>query len=197
LLTVAYPDLGWKQKLILYVLGIVGCCFSITGLFGAESKRRMLGSLPSFFLSMVLVSAGVSRNGLVLSAYFVSLFVPVITGVVLATSVINVRSSLQKFFVAFLFILILGLPGTPVFQIFSGIGARSLDLGVGYTVVFGILWFFYFNANVHICRRVFMDRASLLEGSSRIEGAPGLFAGYGIFLMFLVIIVAQLAGRIL
>lgn len=199
LFNVAYPDLGWKQKLILYVLGIVGCFFSITGLFGAETRRRMLACVPSFFLSVLLVSVGVSRSGLVLSAYFASLFVPVFTGLVLSTSGIRMHSSLQRFFVGFLFLLVLGLPGTPVYQIFSGIGARSLDMGVGYTIVFGLLWFFYFNANVHICRRIFMEREALPEGDSapRLEAAPGLFAGYGIFLMFIVIVVAQFAGRML
>ncbi len=199
LFSVAYPELGWKQKIILYVLGIVGCCFSITGLFGAENRRRMLACVPSFFLSVVLVSVGVSRSGLVLSAYFACLFVPVFTGLALSTSAIKAYGSLQKFFVGFLFLLVLGLPGTPVYQIFSGIGARSLDLGISYTIVFGLLWFFYFNANVHICRRIFMDREAPPEVESvpRLEVAPALFAGYGIFLMVLVIVVAQIAGRML
>lgn len=199
LYSVAYPDLGWKQKLLLYVLGIVGCCFSIGGLFAAETRRRMLGCLPSFFLSMVLVSVGVSRSGLVLSAYFACLFVPVFTGLVLSASAMSGRGVLQRVFVALLFVLVLGLPGTPVYQIFSGIGARSLDLGIGYTIVFGLLWFFYFNANVHIYRRIFMDRERLEGGESggQMLEAPTLFAGYGVFLMVLVIVVAQIAGRVL
>ncbi|MGZ3720505.1 MAG: hypothetical protein ACXWR1_19260, partial [Bdellovibrionota bacterium] len=185
LFSVAYPDLGWKQKLLLYVLGILGCCLSIAGLFAAETRRRMLGCLPSFFLSLVLVSVGVSRSGLVLSAYFVCLFVPVFTGLVLSATAMNARGMLQRVFVALLFVLVLGLPGTPVYQIFSGIGARSLDLGIGYTIVFGLLWFFYFNANVHLYRRIFTDPAPVGEAEepARLEGAPGFYAGYGVFLM--------------
>jgi hypothetical protein len=199
LYSVAYPDLGWKQKLLLYVLGIVGCCFSIGGLFAADTRRRMFGCLPSFFLSLVLVSVGVSRTGLVLSAYFACLFVPVFTGLVLSASSMNARGMLQRVFVVLLFVLVLGLPGTPVYQIFSGIGARSLDLGIGYTIVFGLLWFFYFNANVHIYRRIFMDQERLAAGepNGQMIEAPTLFAGYGVFLMVLVIVVAQIAGRVL
>lgn len=199
LFSVAYPMLGWKQKLLLYVLGIMGCCFSIAGLLGAQSRKRMLGCLPSFFLSLVLASVGVSRGGLVLSAYFACLFVPVITGLALSTTAIQTYGTLQKIFVGLLFVLVLGVPGTPVYQIFSGIGARSLDLGLGYAIVFGILWFFYFNANVHICRRIFLERETFPESSStpRFGGTSGLYAGYGIFMMIMVILMSQFAGRIL
>ncbi len=196
---VVYPELGWMEKFFLYSLGILGCCLSLGGLFAAESRRKMLGCVPSFFFSIVLVSVGVSKTALVLSAYFTCLFIPVFTGLVLAASVMSARSHLQKIFLGFLFVLVLGLPGTPVYQIFSGIGARSLDLGIGYSVVFGLLWFFYFNANVHMCRRIFMDQTVPDGGADavRLEGAAGIFAGYGIFLMMLVTVVAQIAGRVL
>jgi hypothetical protein len=198
LFSVVYPDMGWKQKLALYLLGISGCAFSIGGLFAAESRRKMLGSLPSFFFSLVLVSLGVSKTSLVLSAYFTCLFVPVFTGLILYASVMKVVSPLQKVFVGILFALILGVPGTPVFQIFSGIGARSLELGISYSVVFGLLWFFYFCANVHICRRIFVDEHNPEPGaSSTLESAPIAFAGYGVFLMCFIIVATQLAGGIL
>ncbi|MGZ3720608.1 MAG: hypothetical protein ACXWR1_19780 [Bdellovibrionota bacterium] len=35
------------------------------------------------------------------------------------------------------------------------------------------------------------------EPASQLLGAPRLFAGYGVFLMVLVIVVAQIAGRML
>ncbi|MGZ6289758.1 MAG: hypothetical protein ACXWQO_16355 [Bdellovibrionota bacterium] len=198
LFSVVYPDMGWKQKLFLYLLGISGCAFSISGLFAAESRRKMLGSLPSFFFSLILVSVGVSKSSLVLSAYFSCLFVPVFTGLVLYASVMKVVSPLQKVFVGILFALILGVPGTPVFQIFSGIGARSLELGISYAIVFGLLWFFYFCANVHICRRIFVDERPPESGApSSLEQAPISFAGYGVFLMCFIIVATQLAGGIL
>ncbi|HEY8280193.1 MAG TPA: hypothetical protein VIH99_11255 [Bdellovibrionota bacterium] len=199
LFNVSYPDLGWKQKLLLYVLGVIGCGFSVAGLFGAANQRRMLSCLPGFFFSIVLVSLGVSQKGLVLSAYFSCLFVPVLTGLALSAAAVADRGSLQRLFVGLLFALVMGVPGTPVYQIFSGIGARSLDLGVAYTTSFGLLWFFYFSTNVHICRRFFIDReAPSGERSVALpDGARAIFAGYGIFLLFLLIAVAQVAGRLL
>lgn len=198
LFTVVYPDMGWKQKLALYLLGISGCAFSIGGLFAASSRRKMLGSLPSFFFSLMLVSVGVSKTSLVLSAYFICLFVPVFTGLVLYASVMKVERPLQKVFMGILFALILGVPGTPVFQIFSGIGARSLELGLSYGIVFGLLWFFYFCANVHICRRIFVDEKPPEAGAESIlVSAPAAFAGYGVFLMCFIIVATQLAGGIL
>jgi hypothetical protein len=117
----------------------------------------------------------------------------------LSASVIDASGLLQRIFTGLLFALVLGVPGTPVYQIFSGIGARSLDLGIGYTIVFGLLWFLYFNANVHVYRRIFTDPAPIDEPSAQValEGAPVLYAGYGVFLMVLVIVVAQIAGRML
>ena len=199
LLSVSYPDLSWKHKLVFYLLGMLGCAFSLLRLFAADTKRRMAGCLPGFFLSLVLVSLGVSRTGLVLSAYFACIFVPVFTGLILCAWAMEIRGALPRLFAALLFALVWGLPGTPVYQIFSGIGARSLELGIGYTIVFGLLWFFYFNANIHIYRRILL----LGEGGSPEDAdpiaslAPRLFAGYGLFLMLLVILVAQIAGRIL
>ena len=132
-----------------------------------------------------------------LSAYFSCLFVPVFSGLVLSVSAVDARGILHRTFAILLFSLVLGVPGTPVYQIFSGIGARSLDLGIGYTIVFGLLWFFYFNANVHIYRRIFSGDEAVEPGVGRVEGAPGFYAGYGVFLMVLVIVVAQIAGRLL
>jgi len=199
LFSVAYPDLGWKQKLLFYLLGLLGCALSIGGLFAARGRRAMLSCLPGFFFCMVLVSVGVSRNTLVLAAYFSCLFVPVFTGLVLSSAVMGGGHPLQKLFLGLLFTHALGVPGTPVFQIFSQIGARSLDLGIGYTITLGLLWFFYFNANVSICRRIFMEQGAPEASADvvRLDGTPGFLAGYGLFLMFMVIIAAQVAGRVL
>ena len=196
--TVVYPDMGIRQKLVLYGLGIFSGGFAIAGLFATSSRRKMLSSLPSFFFSLILVSVGVSKNSLVMSAYFTCLFVPVFTGLVLYASVMRLASPLQKILVGVLFALILGVPGTPVFQIFSGIGARSLELGTSYAIVFGLLWFFYFCANVHICRRIFVDeKPPEMGASSRLESAPLWFAGYCVFLMCFIIVATQVAGGIL
>ncbi len=198
LFSTVYPDLSAKQKALFYALGIIGCAFSISGLFAARSRRRMLGSLPSFFFSLILVAMGVSTTSLVLSAYFICLFVPVFTGLVLYASVLRVSSPVHKVFVGLLFALVLGVPGTPVYQIFAGIGARSLEMGVGYTIVFGLLWFFYFYANVYICRRIFMDPKPPEMGvRSDLEAAPISFASYGVFLIFFLILITQIAGRLL
>lgn len=198
LFSVVYPDLGWKQKLGIYSLGIIGCGFSLSGLFSAGSRRRMLGSLPSFFFCLILVSVGVSKTNLVISAYFTCLFVPVFTGLVLYASVIRLSTPLQKTFVGLLLAIIIGLPGTPVFLIFSAIGARSLDLGVSYMLLFTLLWFFYFSANVFICRKIFMDKdAAEPEIATGLEAGPVPFAAYGLILMVFVIFATQIAWRIL
>lgn len=198
LFTVVYPDLSAREKMVLYILGIVGCSFSINGLFASESRRRMLGSLPSFFFSLLLIAVGVSSRSLVLSAYYICLFLPVFTGLVLYASGMKLGSPMQKTFIGLMFALVLGLPGTPVFMILSGIGARSLDMGVGFTLVFGLIWFFYFSANVHICRRIFMDQERVAsDPEARLDESPMIFAGYGIFLMVLITLVTQVAGRIL
>ena len=133
-----------------------------------------------------------------ISAYFTCLFVPVFTGLVLYASTVQLSSPMQKAFVGLLLAVILGLPGTPVFLIFSAIGARSLDLGISYMLLFTLLWFFYFSANVFICRKIFMDRDSVEPmGPSGLDDAPISFAGYGLFLMIFVIFVTQAAWRIL
>lgn len=199
LLSVVYPDLQWKQKMALYVIGIVGSVFSISTLFSARTRRQMLGSLPGFFLSLVLVSVGVSKSNLVISAYFICLFVPAFTGLILYASVMKLSGTLQRTFIALLLAIVLGLPGTPVFLIFSAIGARSLDLGVTYTLVFVMLWLLYFSANVYICRRFFMDKRTLDTGvDSALESGPTVtYAGYGLFLMCFLILATQIAWRVL
>src|SRR5690606_23451808 len=103
------------------------------------------------------VSLGVSQSKLLSSAYYVCVFLPVFTGLILYASAMNVRTAVEKSYVGILLALILGLPGTPVYLIFGTIGSRSLDMGLGYTIIFGLLWFLYFSANVHICRRIFLD----------------------------------------
>jgi hypothetical protein len=195
---VVYPDLPWGQKFALYILGIIGGVFSISRLFAADSRRKMLGGLPSFFFSLILISLGVSKDSLPLSAYFVCLFVPVFTGLILYASVMRLDHVLHKVFVGLLFALTLGVPGTPVFMILSRIGARSLDLGANYTLAFGILWFLYFFANVYICRRIFMDPEPPRAGAvSQLSGASILYSAFGLFLVIFIVIITQFAGRIL
>jgi hypothetical protein len=198
LFAVVYPDLKWQQKLVVYVLGILGCAHALSGLFSAGSRRKLLGSLPAFFFSLILVSVGVSRNDLVISAYFAAVFIPVFTGILLYASVMRPGGAVQKAFVLLLGAVVIGLPGTPVFLIFSSIGARSLDLGVSYMILFILLWFLYFSANIYIYRRVFMDTEPLAPGeASVLDRGPISFAAYGIFLIVFIVSVTQAAWRLL
>ncbi len=199
LFSIVYPDIGWKQKLLLYVIGIIGSVFSISGLFSARSRRKALSNLPGFFYSLLLISVGVSKSTLIMSGYFIGLFLPVFTGLLLYATVLKPTNSLQKGFVGLLLAIILGLPGTPIFLIFSSIGARSLDMGMSYALVFMLLWFFYLSVNVYICRRIFMDKSPPHpEATSRlVEEAPISFAGYGIFLICFIVATTHLAWRIL
>lgn len=196
MLYVAYPDLQPVFKLVIYLLGIFGCAFSIGGLFASQSRRNMLGSLPSFFFSLILVSLGVSQSKMLSSAYYVCLFLPVFTGLILYASAMSVRSAVEKSYVGVLLALILGLPGTPVYLIFGTIGSRSLEMGVAYTLIFALLWFFYFSANVHICRRIFMDPEPPETGVvSPLASASPMFTGFGILLSILIVILTFYAGR--
>jgi hypothetical protein len=198
LFSVVYPDLAWQEKLGLYLLGVVGGLFSLSRLFASDSRRKLLGSLPTFFFALILISVGVSKQSLSLSAYFVCLFVPVFTGLILYASAMKLGHPLQKAFVALLFAVTVGLPGTPVFMIFSRIGARSLDMGASYTLAFGVLWFLYFFANVFICRRLFMENPTPRSvAATQLDGASAAYAGYGLFLIIFVVVITQLAGRIL
>jgi hypothetical protein len=194
--SISYPDLKWKYKLVIYLVGIFGCAISIGSLFAAKSRRVMLGSLPSFFFSLILVSLGASQTKLLSSAYFVCLFLPVFTGIILYASAIAIRGIWEKIFIGILLALILGLPGTPVYLIFGTIGSRSLDMGVAYTLIFALLWFFYFSANVHICRRIFMDPEPPETGvtSSSLLLSP-ILTGFGILLCIFIVLITFYAGR--
>lgn len=194
--SVAYPELEWKFKLGIYMIGILGCAFSIGRLFAAQSRRLMLGSLPTFFFSLILVSIGVSQSKLLSSAYYVCLFLPVFTGLILHASAITVKTALEKSYIGILLALILGLPGTPVYLIFGTIGSRSLEMGLGYTIIFALLWFLYFSANVHICRRIFLDPEPPEAGvSSTLTQSGAAFAGFGIFLCVFIVFVTVYVGR--
>jgi hypothetical protein len=193
-----YPDLHWKQKLALYVVGLVGGVFSVGSVFAAKTRRQMLGGLPSFLLSLLLVAVGLSKSSLVISAYFICLFFPAFTALLLYASDIRLQGTLQKVFVGCLLAIVLGLPGTPVYLIFSGIGARSLDMGVPYTLVFGLIWFFYFAVIVYTCRRIFMDKHPPEPGTiSELGAGPVFLAGFGLFLMMFLVIATQVAWRVL
>jgi hypothetical protein len=198
LFNVVHQELEWWHRLVIFSLGVIGGAFSLAALFSARTRRVMLGSLPGFFFSLVLVSVGVSRSELVISAYFTCLFVPVLTALVLYASSIGALGGLQKSFVAILLPTAFGLPGTPVFLIFSAIGAKSLGLGTGYMLLFGLIWFLYFSANVYICRRIFMDSDPPVPGTvSGMDWAPRLFAAYGLFLIGFIFLATQVAWRIL
>lgn len=193
-----YSDLEWKFRIVFYALGILGCIFSMSELFFSSTRRKMLGGLPGFFLSTILVSVGVSQGSVVHSVYYVCIFVPVFTALILYASVMVGGSRLEKIFIASLFALVLGFPGTPVYLIFTTIGARSIDMGESYTIVFALLWFLYFCANIQICRRVFLDKSQeLVIINSPLANAPAAVTGYGLFLMFFIIIITHFAGGLL
>lgn len=194
----AYPDLDEHFKRAFYVFGMIGAAFSLSGLFAAKSKKNILGSFPSFFLSLVLVSVGVSQQNVVNSVYYICIFVPVFTALILYASSLRVETGLHKAFVAGMLILVLGFPGTPVYLIFSNVGSRSIELGVSYTILFGLLWFLYFCANIHVCRKIFMDSESAgMDSRTGLTDAPKIFTGYCLFLMFFVVLITHFAGGLL
>jgi hypothetical protein len=158
----------------------------------------MLGSLTGFFFSLVLVSLGVSKRASVDAAYYVCVFVPALSVLILYGTSIQIRTNLHKIFMVILSLLVLGLPGTPTYLIFSNIGARTLDLGVAHILMFGILWFLYFCSSVYIGRRLFLDDEKLEPGNvSALEGAQAPIAAFGVVFMFFLILISQLSWRVL
>ncbi len=150
---IVYPELTSGERSVIYGFGLLGAVVSLFLVFLSHTRRDMLGSLASFFFSLVLVSLGVSKRASVDAAYYVCVFVPALSALILYGTSIQIRTNLHKVFMALLCLLVLGLPGTPTYLIFSNIGARTLDLGVAHILMFGILWFLYFCSSVYIGRR--------------------------------------------
>lgn len=192
---IAYRELEFTTKITFYSVGILGCIFSIADLFSSKSQRRMLGGLPGFFLSISLVALGLSRGHVESSIYFVTMFVPAFTVLLLYASVMSVDGSLQRVFIALLWAVILGLPGTPTYLIFSNIGSRSIELGTGFIIVFAWLWFLYFCSIVQVCRRTFMEDAKLERGEYlTLSLSSSRFAIYGALMIIFLITVTYYVG---
>lgn len=184
---VTYTNLSWSYKSIIYLFGLIGCVFSLIALFAMESKRAMLGCMPKFFLSLVLMSIGVAHRQGLEGIYLLCLFIPIFSGLMLYASALNLNTVYQRVFIGFFLIVLVGIPGTPVYQIFSLVGSRSLDMGVEYTLVFTLVWFFYFYSNVFICRRMFLDETLAEIGvNSVLTRAPVIVTSYAIFLLLFI-----------
>lgn len=191
-----YVDLKWKYKLAIYGVGLISCLYSISALFAENSKRTMMGFLPKFFFALILMSVGVSENRAVPSAYLICVFVPLFTGLILYASVLDLSTIFQRLFTGMFLMLLFGIPGTPVYQIFAFIGARSVNMGAGFMLAFALMWFLYFCANVHICRRMFMDEKPADMGVvSVLTKAPLAVTAYAIFLVVLLAAISVVFGR--
>jgi len=198
ILGVVYPQLNQWERTIINGIGMIGAILSLGHVFLSKSRRDMLSSLACFFLSLVLVSLGVAKNASVEAAYFICVFLPPLSALLFYASSIQIHSTLQKGYMAILCLLVLGLPGTPIYLIFSNIGARTLDLGVVHILMFGILWFLYFCSSVYIGRKLFLDEEQLALGNvSDLESASTPIAAFGVVFMFFLILASQLSWRIL
>ena len=186
-----YIDLKWKYKFLIYVAGLIGCLFCLSGLFAAKSKRTMMAFLPKFYFSLILVSLGVSEGASAPSTNLILLFIPIFTGLILYASVLDLKSLPQKIFLGVFILLIFGVPGSPVYQIFASIGTRSIDMGASYLLAFAAVWFLYFCANVHIIRRMFIDEQTSEMGvDSILSRAPLHLTVYAIFLVLSISVLA-------
>jgi hypothetical protein len=195
---IVYPDLPIEQRTIIYGFGLLGCILALLQIFLSKNRREMLGGLPSFFFSLVLVALGVSKQIATDAPYYICVFLPALSALILYATSIQVVGNLQKIYMALLCVLVLGVPGTPAYLIFSNIGARSLDLGVSHIIIFGLLWFLYFCSAVYIGRRLFLDKEAVELGFvNRLEEAQAPIAAYGVFFMFFLILISQLSWRIL
>lgn len=195
---VVYPELTQVERTVINGIGMVGAIVALVHVFLSKTRRDMLSSLVCFFFALILVSLGVAKKASVEAAYFICVFLPPLSALIFYATSIQIRSNLQKVFMAILCLLVLGLPGTPIYLIFSNIGARTLDLGVVHILLFGILWFLYFCSSVYIGRKLFLDDDSLKLGNvSELEGASVPIAAFGVVFMFFLILASQLSWRIL
>jgi hypothetical protein len=186
-----YADLPWHYKLLVYLVGVMGCVFSLSALLTMQTRRSMLGCIPKFFFSLVLVAIGVTKGISLEVVYLLCLFIPIFTGLILYSSALNLNTIYQRVFVGVFLLFLVGLPGSPVYQIFSLVGSRSLEMGAGYTLVFALLWFFYFYANVFVCRRMFLDEKTANIGvDTPLTKAPVLMTSYALFLLLFIGFVA-------
>lgn len=146
-----------KYGRLFIVLGSISCFFSAFSLFAGNSKREILGYIPKFYVGLALICMGMYSRESFKSAFLLCFVMPIFTGLILYISALKIHGFKEHAFVGFFLAFLLGIPGTPLFQIFGIMVTRSVELGVRFTLAFGIIWFLYFVANVHICRRIFLD----------------------------------------
>jgi hypothetical protein len=195
----AYPQLEGDKKLFLYCVGILGCIFSISRVFSVKNSKQMISRFPAFFFSLILVSVGLSQSQLVSSGYFICLTVPILAALSLFASTLSYQGKVEKLFLCFLIVLILGIPGTPIYLLLSFIGTRSIEMGTGYSLLFACLWLLYFSMNVHVYKRVFLDGytpslASGFAGSTKLVAA---LSGFCLVLALALTFITQFIGRFL
>ena len=192
-----YTDIPSAYKLLIYLTGVMGCVFSLASLFTVETRRAMLGCIPKFFLSLVLVGIGVARGGNLAVVYLLCLFIPIFCGVILYSSSLSLNTNYQRVFVGIFLLFLIGFPGSPAYQIFSLVGGRSLEMGPGYALIFAVLWFFYFFSIVFICRRIFLDEETAAVGvETPLSKAPVLMTSYAIFMLLFMSFIALVSGRV-
>lgn len=174
-----------KYEMLFLLMGVLSCFFSACALFTKKSKREMLGYIPKFYVGLTLIAMGMYSQESFRAAFFLCIVLPIFTGVILYVSALQISNFRQNFLVGFFLAFLLGFPGTPLFQIFGITISRAIALGVDFTIVFGLVWFLYFVANVHICRRIFLDEKPAPNASTDIAVNSGkVMAFMSLMLLF-------------
>lgn len=191
-----YTSWSGLEKMIFYGLGLVSSIFGVLELFSDKTPHKLPVGMPLFFLSLMLISLGLSQESMAKSAFFLSMLVPASVSFVVCFPSSGTNSVLHKIFYSILFILILGLPGTPIYLVFSSLGSKSIEIGLWTTAIFGLIWFFYFSVNVHFFRTAILsEKDNIKNGSSNEQGKEFLILG--ILLGLVLIMIGYLTGRLL
>lgn len=193
----AYPQLSDDKKLFIYCIGMLGCIFSISRVFSVKNTKQMIGRFPAFFFSLILISVGLSQSQLVSSAYYICLVVPILVANSLFASTLGYRGKMEKLFLGLLIIIVLGIPGTPIYMLLSFIGTRSIEMGTGYSLLFACLWLLYFSMNVHVYKRIFLDEPLPAEGLEAGNKLIAVLSGFCFVMAIALTVIAQFIGRFL
>ncbi len=155
--SLSFLDSIEKFEKLFVILGSMSCFFSAFSLFAKGSKREILGYVPKFYVGLALICMGMHSRESFKSAFLLCFILPVFTGLILYISAMKLHGIKEHAFVGIFLAFLLGIPGTPLFQIFGIMITRSVELGARFTIALGLIWFLYFVSNVHICRRIFLD----------------------------------------
>ena len=143
--------------------GVLMCLLS--ALRTNSGMARMLGSVIIFFMGLIVFMFGFASQEVVVSIF--------LSSILLASFPVLVFFMLSDFWesgrywiiAAAMFLVMIGVPGTPVFYVFGLLGTAILSNHFLFLTIFSLIWLLYIYLVVNSCRDSFL-RTDL----SRSEG---------------------------